>query len=414
MLDAQRDSTPPKTIRLAEYQVPDFLIDTVDLLFELDEDHATVKSRLGMRRNPAADGSTRPLKLDGEALTLVSVALNGDVLGPNRYQVDGQSLTIPDLPREFVLDIETRIEPQNNTELSSAPSARPRASAASPISSTGPTCWPSTPCDRGRQGEAIRCCCPTATDRGRRSAGGRHFASGTTRSPSPAICSRWSPAIWSRSKRQLRHRAAARSTLRIYVERGDEDQARAYAMDALKRSMRWDEEAFGREYDLDVFMIVAVSRLQHGRDGEQGPQHLQHKYVLASPETATDTDYARIESVVAHEYFHNWTGNRITCRDWFQLSLKEGLTVFRDQEFSADMRSRGGQAHQRRARAARAAVPEDAGPLAHPVRPDSYIEIDNFYTADRLREGRRGHPHAEDAGGPAASASRHGPLFRAP
>ena len=174
--------------------------------------------------------------------------------------------------------------------------------------------------------------------------------------------------------------------LAIYVEHGNEPRA-TYAMDALKRAMSWDEEAYGREYDLDIFMIVAVSAFNFGAMENKGLNIFNDKLLLATPETATDDDYARIESVVAHEYFHNWTGDRITCRDWFQLSLKEGLTVFRDQKFSGDMRSHGVQRIQDvRALRVRQFV-EDAGPLAHPVQPQSYIAIDNFYTATIYDKG---------------------------
>ena len=184
--------------------------------------------------------------------------------------------------------------------------------------------------------------------------------------------------------------------LRIYVEPGKEPRC-AYAMDSLKRAMRWDETAFGREYDLDIFMIVAVSDFNMGAMENKGLNIFNDKYVLASPETATDSDFERIEAVIAHEYFHNWTGNRITCRDWFQLCLKEGLTVFRDQEFTADQRSRpverisdvrGLRAHQ---------FVEDAGPLAHPVRPGALSRDQQLLHVDRLREGRRGRAHAQDA-----------------
>ena len=174
--------------------------------------------------------------------------------------------------------------------------------------------------------------------------------------------------------------------LRIYVEPGKEDRC-AWAMDSLKRSMKWDEKRFGREYDLDIFMIVAVSDFNMGAMENKGLNIFNDKLILASPETATDATYEAIESVIAHEYFHNWTGNRITCRDWFQLCLKEGLTVFRDQEFSADERSRAVQ-RIRDVRALKAyQFPEDAGPLAHPVRPSKYIEINNFYTATVYEKG---------------------------
>ena len=201
--------------------------------------------------------------------------------------------------------------------------------------------------------------------------------------------------------------------LRIYVEHGKEDRC-AFAMDSLKRSMRWDEEAFGREYDLDIFMIVAVSDFNMGAMENKGLNVFNDKYVLASPDTATDPDFVNIEAIIAHEYFHNWTGNRITCRDWFQLCLKEGLTVFRDQEFTSDKRSRAVERIGDVRGLRTVQFTEDAGPLAHPVRPELYREINNFYTVDRLREGRRGGADDEDADRPRAVPQRHGPLFRAP
>ncbi len=200
--------------------------------------------------------------------------------------------------------------------------------------------------------------------------------------------------------------------LRIYVDPGMAPRA-AYAMDSLKRSMKWDEEVFGREYDLDLFMIVAVRDFNFGAMENKGLNIFNSSLLLADPATATDLDYERIEGVVAHEYFHNWTGDRITCRDWFQLCLKEGLTVFRDQSFSADMR---GHAVQRikDVKALRARqFSEDAGPLAHPVRPNQLSEDRQLLHRDHLREGRGGHPHAEDPDRRRGVPERHGPLFRA-
>ena len=395
MLDAQRDSTPPKTIRLAEYQVPDFLIDTVDLLFELDEDHATVKSRLGMRRNPAADGSTRPLKLDGEALTLVSVALNGDVLGPNRYQVDAQSLTIPDLPREFVLDIETRIEPQNNTELSGL--YKSGGNFTTQCEAEGfrrITYFLDRPDVMARYTTTIVADAqryPVLLSNGNPvdsgvSSHGRHWSKWQDPHPKPCYLFALVAGDLVGSRDELTTASGRRVDLAIWVRRGDEDKC-AHAMEALKASMRWDEAVFGLEYDLDVFNIVAVSDFNMGAMENKGLNIFNTKYILAKPETATDADYEGIETVVAHEYFHNWTGNRVTCRDWFQLSLKEGLTVFRDQQFSGDQGSRAvkriSDVRSLRARQ----FTEDAGPLAHPVQPDSYIEINNFYTATVYQKG---------------------------
>ena len=210
---------------------------------------------------------------------------------------------------------------------------------------------------------------------------------GSTRTPSPPTCSRSSPAISSRSRDRFTTRSGREVALAIWVRRGDEDKC-GHAMASLKKAMRWDEEVFGLEYDLDVFNIVAVSDFNMGAMENKGLNIFNTRYVLAKPETATDTDYQSIEAVIAHEYFHNWTGDRVTCRDWFQLSLKEGLTVFRDQQFSADQ----GQ----RARCAASAIsapcaptqfPEDAGPLAHPVQPQSYLRIDNFYTATVYNKG---------------------------
>ena len=201
--------------------------------------------------------------------------------------------------------------------------------------------------------------------------------------------------------------------LRIYVEPGKEGRC-GYAMDSLKRSMRWDEKAFGREYDLDIFMIVAVSDFNMGAMENKGLNVFNDKYVLASPETATDADFAAIEAIIAHEYFHNWTGNRITCRDWFQLCLKEGLTVFRDQEFSADMRSRPveriGDVRDLRAHQ----FVEDAGPLAHPVRPELYHEINNFYTATVYEKGAEVVRMLQALLGADRFPQGHGSLFRPP
>ena len=395
MLDAQRDSTPPKTIRLAEYQVPDFLIDTVDLLFELDEDHATVKSRLGMRRNPAADGANRPLKLDGDALTLVSVAMNGDELGPNRYQIDGRSLTIPDLPREFVLDIETRIEPQNNTELSGL--YKSGGNFTTQCEAEGfrrITYFLDRPDVMARYTTTIVADAqryPVLLSNGNPvdsgvSSHGRHWSKWQDPHPKPCYLFALVAGDLVGSRDELTTKSGRRVDLAIWVRRGDEDKC-AHAMEALKASMRWDEEVFGLEYDLDVFNIVAVSDFNMGAMENKGLNIFNTKYILAKPETATDADYEGIETVVAHEYFHNWTGNRVTCRDWFQLSLKEGLTVFRDQQFSGDQGSRAvkriSDVRSLRARQ----FTEDAGPLAHPVQPDSYIEINNFYTATVYQKG---------------------------
>ena len=395
MLDALRDSSPPKTIRLVEYQVPDFLIDTADLLFELEETHATVKSRLGMRRNLAAGAGNKPLRLDGEALTLVSVAVNGEKLGPNRYQLDGQSLTIPDLPRDFVLDIETRIEPQNNTELSGL--YKSGGNFTTQCEAEGfrrITYFLDRPDVMARYTTTIVANAqryPVLLSNGNPvdsgvSSHGRHWSKWQDPHPKPCYLFALVAGDLVGTRDELVTQSGRRVDLAIWVRRGDEDKC-GHAMAALKASMRWDEQVFGLEYDLDVFNIVAVSDFNMGAMENKGLNIFNTKYILAKPETATDADYEGIETVVAHEYFHNWTGNRVTCRDWFQLSLKEGLTVFRDQEFSGDQGSRAmkriSDVRSLRARQ----FTEDAGPLAHAVRPDSYIEINNFYTATVYQKG---------------------------
>ncbi len=395
MHDALRAATPPTTVRLAEYKVPDFLIDTADLVFELGEDHSTVKSRLGLRRNPAAGAGHPPLKLDGEALTLVSVAVNGERLGPNRYQLDDQSLTIPDLPRECVLDIETRIEPQNNTELSGL--YKSGGNFTTQCEAEGfrrITYFLDRPDVMARYTTTIVADAqryPVLLSNGNPvdsgvTSHGRHWSKWEDPHPKPCYLFALVAGDLVGTRDEFTTRSGRRVDLAIWVRRGDEDKC-AHAMAALKASMRWDEEVFGLEYDLDVFNIVAVSDFNMGAMENKGLNIFNTKYILAKPDTATDADYEGIETVVAHEYFHNWTGNRVTCRDWFQLSLKEGLTVFRDQEFSGDQGSRAVKrimdVRSLRARQ----FTEDAGPLAHPVQPSSYIEINNFYTATVYQKG---------------------------
>ena len=251
-------------------------------------------------------------------------------------------------------------------------------------------------------GRKRRCCRAGAISR-----------SGTIRIPSRPICSRWSAATSPASRTAFVTMSGRNVTLRIYVEHGKQDRC-AYAMDSLKRSMRWDEEAFGREYDLDIFMIVAVSDFNMGAMENKGLNVFNDKYVLASADTATDADFAHIEAMIAHEYFHNWTGNRITCRDWFQLCLKEGLTVFRDQEFSSDMRSRPVKriADVRGLRATQ--FVEDAGPFGASGAARDLQRDQQLLHRDRLRKRRRSGADGADAARPRQIPRRHGSLFRAP
>jgi aminopeptidase N len=390
------DTTGPAIVRRADYLPPDFLIDTVDLHFELDPASTLVRSRLTVRRNPAGADPNEALHLDGEALELVSVRLDGAALGANRYslRLDG-ALVIPGMPDQAVLEIETRIAPAANSELSGmyvsggAFFTQCEAQGFRRI-----TYFPDRPDVMARYTTTVvadRAAVPVLLSNGNLDAsgvleGGRHFARWVDPHPKPSYLFALVAGDLVAVRDQFTTRSGRPVELAIWVRRGDEDRC-AHAMRSLKTSMSWEEEVYGLEYDLDVFNIAAVSDFNMGAMENKGLNVFNTKYVLARPDTATDGDYEGIESVIAHEYFHNWTGNRVTCRDWFQLSLKEGLTVFRDQQFSADQGSAAVKRISDVQRLRSGQFPEDAGPLAHPVRPDSYMAIDNFYTATVYQKG---------------------------
>ena len=396
MLDISPDIAPPRPVRLAEYQPPAYLVDTVDLVFELGAEDTRVKSRLGIRRNPAVAEREAALHLDGEALELVSLALDGELLGANRYQLPPEGgLILADVPDAFTLDVETRIAPQSNTALSGLyVSGGNFCTQCEPEGFRRITYFVDRPDVMARYVTTITADkrrYPVLLANGNPVAHGdvdarQHWAKWVDPHPKPSYLFALVAGDLVAVEDQFTTRSGKDVALAIWVRRGDEDKC-GHAMASLKKAMRWDEEVFGLEYDLDVFNIVAVSDFNMGAMENKGLNIFNTRYVLAKPETATDTDYQNIESVIAHEYFHNWTGNRVTCRDWFQLSLKEGLTVFRDQEFSADQGSRAvrriGDVRSLRAMQ----FPEDDGPLAHPVRPDSYIRIDNFYTPTVYNKG---------------------------
>ena len=395
MPDTHITDTAPRMTRLADYRPPVFLVDTVDLGFDLDESATSVKSRLTLRRNPASTETTAPLHLDGEDLTLVSVILDGELLGANQYQLDASSLTIPGLPDSCTLEIETRVDPAANTELNGLYVSK--GSYFTQCEAQGfrrITFFPDRPDVMARYTVTVRADksrVPILLSNGNKieegeDDDGRHFARWQDPHPKPSYLFALVAGDLVALKDNFTTRSGREVELGIWVRPGDEDSC-GHAMASLKKSMLWDEEVFGLEYDLDVFNIAAVSDFNMGAMENKGLNVFNTKYVLAQPSSATDTDYEDIEVVIAHEYFHNWTGNRVTCRDWFQLSLKEGLTVFRDQEFSADQGSRVvkriGDVRMLRAGQFR----EDAGPLAHPVQPDQYIAIDNFYTSTIYRKG---------------------------
>ena len=395
MPDTSADNAPQPT-RLADYRPPDFLCDTVELVFDLTPADTQVAARLALRRNPEAADRRAPLRLDGDELELIAVALDGRPLASGEYrsEPDG-ALVLDEVPDRFALDVQTRIVPERNTALHGLYlSGGNFCTQCEPEGFRRITYFLDRPDVMARYTVTMRADkarFPVLLSNGNPSGqgdlpDGRHWARWVDPHPKPSYLF----ALVAGDLVAVRDRFTTRSgravALAIWVRRGDEDKC-GHAMASLKKAMRWDEDTFGLEYDLDVFNIVAVSDFNMGAMENKGLNVFNTRYVLAQPQTATDSDYQGIETVIAHEYFHNWTGNRVTCRDWFQLSLKEGLTVFRDQLFSADQ---GSPAVCRigNIRALRAAqFPEDAGPLAHPVQPQSYLRIDNFYTATVYNKG---------------------------
>ncbi len=385
----------PTVIQLKDYRPPAFLIPAVALDIDLHEDHALVKSQLEVRRNPAAADSSAPLVLDGDELELVSLTLDGRKLADADYVLDADHLTIPAVPNAFTLEAAVSIAPRRNTKLMGLYASKDGFFTQSeaegfrritffldrPDVMARYTC--TIRADRARYPHLLSNGNPTEHGE---LPGGRHWVKWVDPFPKPSYLFAVVAAKLDKLEDVFVTRSGKRAKLAVFVEPGKLDQA-GFAMQALKRSMKWDEDVFGLELDLDQYMIVAVGDFNMGAMENKGLNIFNTKYVLARPDTATDVDYQNIDRVVAHEYFHNWTGNRVTCRDWFQLSLKEGLTVFRDQEFGADMYSRP-VSRIREVRNLRAAqFPEDAGPMAHPVRPQSYMEVTNFYTATVYEKG---------------------------
>ncbi len=378
-----------------DYTPPAYLVDRVSLRFELDEERAVVTSRLSLRANRDTTAGARQLALDGHRFRLLGIRLDGAELRPGQYEQTGEQLTIPGVPDEFELEMVTGLRPQENTHLEGLyRSAGMFCTQCEAEGFRAITYYPDRPdvlavftttivADRTRYPVLLSNGNPVA--RGELP-DGRHFA--TWRDPfrKPSYLFALVAGNLACMGDSFVTRSGRRVELGIYVHPKDLGKC-GHALSSLKRAMAWDEETFGREYDLDNYMVVAVDDFNMGAMENKGLNIFNSRYVLATPETATDDDYLAIEEVIGHEYFHNWSGNRVTCRDWFQLSLKEGLTIFRDQEFSSDMNSRGVKriADVRLLRTAQFA--EDSGPLAHPVRPDSYMEINNFYTVTVYHKG---------------------------
>ena len=381
--------SPRKPVRLADYTAPVFRVDTVALDFDLDPAATFVRATLKLRRQ--APGS---LVLDGKDLDLQSLALNGEPLGDNRYALGEGTLTIHDVPDEFTLETVVKIAPDNNTELSGLyMSGTGFFTQCEPEGFRKITYFPDRPDVMARYTVTLRADkakYPVLLSNGNKIAEGqegeKNWATWEDPHPKPSYLFALVAADLVAVKDSFTTRSGRNIDLGIWVAAGDETRC-GHAMYALKNSMAWDEQVFGLEYDLDIFNIAAVSDFNAGAMENKGLNIFNTAYVLASAETATDADFQGVERVIAHEYFHNWTGDRVTCRDWFQLSLKEGLTVFRDQEYMADQFSAPVKriADVRLLRATQ--FRDDAGPLAHAVRPASYLEINNFYTTTIYEKG---------------------------
>ena len=386
----------PKIVYLKDYRPPDFLIDRVDLRFDLNGSATTVSSRLVVVRNPAAGPArSQPLVLDGRQLELVEIRLDGAPVAPDAFEVDAEHLTLEGVPDAFELEIDTRIYPQNNSSLEGLYTSgggfctqceaegfrkityfldRPDVMAVYSVTIVAE-----------RSQYPVLLANGNLVDSGEHG-DGRHWVTWHDPFKKPSYLFAMVAGSLDCVTDTYTTLSGRRVGLHFYVEPGNTGKC-DHAMRSLKLAMAWDEAEYGFEYDLDNYFVVAVDDFNMGAMENKGLNIFNAKYVLAKPETATDQDLQNVESVIGHEYFHNWTGNRITCRDWFQLSLKEGLTVFREQQFAAAMGA-GGVKRIADVRVLRSSqFSQDAGPMAHPVRPDSYIQINNFYTVTVYNKG---------------------------
>ncbi|MEE4143378.1 MAG: aminopeptidase N [Halieaceae bacterium] len=389
MRDAQ-----PAAIYLKDYQPPDYLVERTELHFDLREEYPLVRSRLQLKRNQLA-AATTPLRLHGEDLELLSIRLDGEALAPQRFSLTEEGLEVPGVPGSFVIECETRLRPQDNTALEGL--YRSRSMYCTQCEAHGfrrITYYPDRPDVMSVftvEIEADKSSFPVLLSNGnlissRELPDGRHLASWHDPFPKPAYLFAMVAGNLHCVQDSFRTASGRDVCLRIHVEEKDLGKC-DHAMRSLKRAMRWDEEVYGLEYDLDIFNIVAVDDFNMGAMENKSLNIFNSSCVLCSPETTTDRGFQTVESIVAHEYFHNWSGNRVTCRDWFQLSLKEGFTVFRDASFSADMGSASVKRVEDVMVLRTAQFAEDAGPMAHPVRPESVIEINNFYTLTVYEKG---------------------------
>jgi aminopeptidase N len=390
-----RDMGARTSVHLEDYTPPPYFIDNTRLTFELGEKATIVSAELDLRRNPAVSGRVDALTLDGEELELLSVAINGAPVASNRYHLAKNSLTIDAPPAQFTLATRVRIHPERNGALSGLYKSSDNFCTQCEAEGFRRITWyldrPDVLSHFTTRVEAEREAYPMLLSNGNlleegELEAGRHYAVWDDPFPKPAYLFALVAGGLACREGSFTTASGRKVSLGVYVEAHNHELS-GHALDSLKRAMRWDEEHYGREYDLDRYMVVAVDDFNMGAMENKGLNVFNSKYVLADADTATDQDYAGIEAVIGHEYFHNWTGNRVTLRDWFQLSLKEGLTVFREQSFAADMTSPAVKRIKDVRTLRRAQFSEDGGPMAHPVRPESYIEINNFYTATVYEKG---------------------------
>ncbi len=378
-----------------DYQPPDFGIDTVDLSFDLDPDQTIVTARLRVRRRPGAVDKNTPLVLDGVELELRAVRLDGLELDASRFEATPELLTIHDVPEQFVLETEVAVAPSQNTKLMGLYQSQTMLCTQCEAEGFRRITYyldrPDVMARFTTRLEGDQKAYPVLLSNGNRTAqgelpSGRHFVQWEDPFPKPSYLFAVVAGDLVCKSGQFTTASGRDVALEIWVEHENADKC-DHALASLEAAMKWDEDKYGLEYDLDTYMIVAVRDFNMGAMENKGLNVFNSMYVLADPASATDDDYEGIESVIGHEYFHNWTGNRVTCRDWFQLTLKEGLTVYRDQEFSADMTSPAIERIKDVNRLRTAQFAEDSGPQAHPIRPESYVEMNNFYTATVYEKG---------------------------
>ncbi len=385
---------PLETIYLKDYQAPQFLVETIELDFVINQEQTLVSNRMRLYRAQGTAASA-PLLLDGRRLKLVEITIDGRALSSEKYQVDAEHLTLQQLPDTFELKIVTQVDPRNNTSLEGLyASGSMLCTQCEPHGFSRITYFPDRPdilTSFTTRIEADRSQFPVLLSNGNLVEQGslsdnRHYVIWKDPFKKPAYLFALVAGRLITLKDSFTTMSGREIAIHFHIEGKNRGKC-AHAINALKKAMRWDEEEYGREYDLDLYQIVAVDDFNFGAMENKGLNIFNSKYVLARPDSATDSDFEAIERVIAHEYLHNWTGNRITCRNWFQLSLKEGLTVFRDQQYGAYAYPGGGGRIRDVRRLRNFQFPEDAGPLAHPVQPKEYVEINNFYTTTVYEKG---------------------------